>query len=61
MTKQRGIKEPQNMSKEELLNTLNTFIRCDSKRKAKKIRKKLPELGQEKIAEIQSISKNELD
>ena len=39
MTKQRGIKEPQNMSIEELLNSLNTFSRCDSKRKAKKIRK----------------------
>ena len=54
----RGIKEPQNMPKKELLDTL---IRYDNKRKVKKIRKKFLKLGLEKIAEIQNISKNELN
>ena len=44
------------MSKKELLSTL---IRYDSTRKVKKICKKLLKLGQEKIAKIQNISKNE--
>ena len=56
--RKRGIKEPQNMSKEELLNTL---IRYNSKREVKKIRKKLLKLGQEKIAEEENISRNELN
>ena len=56
--RKRGIKEPQNMSKEELLNTL---IRYNSKREVKKSRKKLLKLGQEKIAEEENISKNELN
>ena len=56
--RKRGIKEPQNMSKEELLNTL---IRYNSKREVKKINKKLLKLGQQKIAEEQNISKNELN
>ena len=46
------------MSKEELLNTLSRY---DSKRKVKKIPKKLLKLGQDKITEIQNISKNELN
>ena len=54
----RGIKEPQNIPKKELLDTL---IRYDNKHKVKKIRKKLLKLGLEKIAEIQNISKNELN
>ena len=45
------------MSKEHL----NTLSRYDSKHKVKKIHKKLLKLGQEKIAEIQNISKNELN
>ena len=56
--RKRGIKEPQNMSKEELLNTL---IRYNSKREVKKSRKKLLKLGQEKIAEEENISRNELN
>ena len=58
IAKERGIEKPQNMSKKELLNTL---IRYDSKRKVKKICKKLLKLGQEKIAEIQNILNNELN
>ena len=37
IAKNRGIKEPQNMSTEELLNTLSRY---DSKRKVKSNRKK---------------------
>ena len=46
------------MSKKELLNTL---IRYVSKRKVKKIHEEFLKLGQEKITEIQTISKNELN
>ena len=58
IAEKRSIKEPQNMCKKELLNTL---IRYDSKRKVTKIHEKLLKLGQEKITEIQNISKNELN
>ena len=57
IAKNRGIKEPQNMSTEELLNTLS---RHDSKRKAKNNGKKLSKIKLEKIAKIQNISKTEL-
>ena len=57
IAKNRGIKEPQNMSTEELLNTLSRY---DSKRKVKSNRRKLLKIKLEKIAKIQNISKNEL-
>ena len=58
IAKNRGIEEPQNMSTEELLNTLSRY---DSRRKVKSNRRKLLEIGLEKIAKIQNISKNELN
>ena len=58
MQKNRGIQEPQNMSTEELLNTLSRY---DSKRKVKSNRRKLLKIKLEKIAKIQNISKNELN
>ena len=58
IAKNRGIKEPQNMSTEELLNTLSRY---DSKRKVKSNRRKLLKIKLEKIAKIQNISKNELN
>ena len=54
IAEQRGIKDPQNMSKEELLNTLSRY---NSKHEVKKIHKKLSKIGLEKIAKIQNISK----
>ena len=56
IAKNRGIKEPQNMSTEELLNTL---IRYDGKRKVKNNSKKLSKIKLEKIAKIQNISKKD--
>ena len=50
--RKRGIKEPQNMSKEELLNTLSRY---NSKHEVKKIHKKLSKIGLEKVAKIQNI------
>ena len=58
IAKNRGIKEPQNMSTKELLNTLSRY---DSKRKVKSNRRKLLKIKLEKIAKIQNISKNELN
>ena len=46
------------MSTKELLNTLSRY---DSRRKVKSNRRKLSKIGLEKIAEIQNISKNELN
>ena len=57
IAKNRGIQEPQNMSTEELLNTLSRY---DSRRKVKSNRRKLLKIKLEKIAKIQNISKNEL-
>ena len=57
IAKNRGIEEPQDMSTEELLNTLSRY---DSKRKVKSNRRKLLKIKLEKIAKIQNISKNEL-
>ena len=57
IAKNRGIREPQKMSTEELLNTLSRY---DSKRKVKSNREKLLKTKLEKIAKIQNISKNEL-
>ena len=50
--------EPQNMSTQELLNTL---IRYDSRRKVNSNCRKLLKIKLEKIAKIQNISKNELN
>ena len=58
IAKNRGIIEPQNMSTQELINTLSRY---DSRRKVKNIRKKLLKIGLEKITKIQNISKNELN
>ena len=57
IAKNRSIKEPQNMSTEELLNTLSQY---DNKRKEKNNRKKIFKKKLEKIATIQNISNNEL-
>ena len=57
IVEQRGIKDPQNISKEELLNTLSRY---NSKGKVKKVCGKLSKIGLEKIAKIENISKNEL-
>ena len=56
--KYRGIIEPQKMSTKELINTLNRY---DSRRKVKKIHRKILKIELEKIAKIQNISKNELN
>ena len=55
IAKNRGIQNPQDMSTEELLNTLTRY---DVKLKVKGIHRKLRRLGLEKIAKIQNISKN---
>ena len=54
IAKNRGIKEPQNMSTEELLNTLSRY---DSRRKVKSNRRKLLKMKLEKIANLDNISK----
>ena len=58
IAKNRGIIEPENMSTQELLNTLSRY---DSRRKIKSNRWKLSKIGLGKIAKIQNISKNELN
>ena len=58
IAKNWGIMEPQNMSTQELLNTL---IRYDSRRKVNSNYRKLLKIKLEKIAKIQNISKNELN
>ena len=57
IAKSRCIKDPQNMSAEELLNTLSRY---DSRRKVKSTHRKLLRIKLEKIAKKQNISKNEL-
>ena len=57
ITRSRGIKEPQNMSTEELLNVLSRY---NSKPKVKTNHKKLLKMKLEKIAKKQNISRNEL-
>ena len=46
------------MTTQELINTLNRY---DSRRKVKSIRRKLSKIGLNKTAEIQNISKTELN
>ena len=53
----RVIKEPENMSTEELLNALSRY---DSKCKVKTNHKKLLKIKLEKISKIQNISRNDL-
>ena len=55
IAKNRSIIEPQNMYTKKLINS-----RYHSRRKVRNIRRKLSKIGQEKIAKIQNISKNEL-
>ena len=57
IAKNRGVKEPQNMSTEELLNPLSRY---DSKRKVESNHRKLLKMELEKISKIQNISKNDL-
>ena len=52
IAKNRGIIEPQNMSTEELLNTLSRY---DSRCKVKSNRRKLLKMKLEKIAKKQNI------
>ena len=52
IAKSRGIKEPQKMSTEELLDTLSRY---DSKRKAESNRRKLNKINFKKIAKKQNI------
>ena len=49
IAKNRGITEPQNMSTQELLNTLSRY---DNRRKVKTIRRKLSKIELGKIAKI---------
>ena len=58
IAKNRGIIEPQNMSTEELLNTLSRY---GSKRKVKSNRRKSLKIKLEKFAKIQNFSTNELN
>ena len=57
IAKNRGIIDPQKMSTKELLSTLSRY---DNRRKARNTRRKLLNIGLEKIAKIQNISKFEL-
>ena len=58
IAKNRGIIEAQNMTTQELIDTLFRYV---SGCKVKNNRKKLLKIGLEKIAKIQNISKNELN
>ena len=58
IVKNRGIIEPQNMTAQELINTLSRY---DIIRKIKNNCTKLLKIGLEIIAKIHNISKNELD
>ena len=57
IAKNRGITDPQKMSTKELLSTLSRY---DNRRKPRNTRRKLLNIGLEKIAKIQNISKFEL-
>ena len=58
IAKNRGIIEPQKMTTQELIDTLNRY---DDSRKVMTIRGKLMKIGLGKTAKIQNISKNELN
>ena len=57
IAKNRGIKEPENMSTKELLDTLSRY---DTKCKVNSNCRKISKMGLEKIAKKQNIVKNEL-
>ena len=57
IAKNRGIKKLQDMSTEELIDTLS---RDDTKRKVNGNRRKILKMGLEKIVNIQNISKKDL-
>ena len=57
VVKNRGIKKPQNMSTEVLVDTISRY---DTKCKVNSNRTTILKMGLEKIAKIQNISKNEL-
>ena len=57
IAKNRGIKEPENMSTKELLDTLSRY---DTNRKVNSNRRKIFKMGLEKIAKLQNISKDDL-
>ena len=57
IAKNGGILDPQKMSTKELLSTLSRY---DNRRKPRNTRRKLLNIGLEKIAKIQNISKFEL-
>ena len=57
IAKNRGIKKPQNMSTEELIDTLSRY---DTKRKVNSNHRKILKMGLEKIATIQNNSKKDL-
>ena len=57
IAKNRGIKKLQDMSTEELIDTLS---RDDTKRKVNSNRRKILKMGLEKIVNIQNISKKDL-
>ena len=57
IAKSRGIKEPQKMSTEELLDTLSRY---DSKRKSESNPRKLHKINLKKITKKQNIWRNEL-
>ena len=57
IAKSRGIKEPQKMSTEELLDTLSRY---DSKRKSESNPRKLNKINLKKITKKQNIWRNEL-
>ena len=58
IAKNRGIIERQNMTTQELINTLTRY---DSGRKVKIIHRELLKIGLEKIAKVHNISKNKLN
>ena len=57
IAKNGDIKEPENMSTRELLDTLSRY---DTKRKVNSNHRKILKMGLEKIAKIQNISENDL-
>ena len=58
IVKSRGTQRPQDMSTEELLNTLSKY---DTRHKVESICRKLQRQGLEQIAKIQNIFINELN
>ena len=57
VARNKGTKKPQNMSTEELLDTLSRY---DIKRKVNSNRRKILKMGLKRVAKMQNISKNDL-